>query len=184
MLEEPRMTEGLMLHRCETGSPLDPVCFVTRGEALLALDFGPVEGRLLRLLQRRFGRGVTLTPAMGSHPVSAALTAYVGGELQALDAIALDAGGTPFQQRVWTALRTIPPGEPTSYGVLAARLGSPSGARAVGLANGSNPVSLFIPCHRLVGSTGALTGYGGGIERKRWLLAHERAAAGRQGAPA
>lgn len=175
-----RMTAGLMLHRFETGTPLDPLWFVTRGEVLMALDFGAVEGRLLRLLERRFGAGVPLGSGADGHPVGMALRAYLGGELRALDAVAVDAGGTAFQQRVWAALRTIPPGETSSYGALAGRLGSPNGARAVGLANGLNPINLFIPCHRLVGSTGALTGYGGGIARKSWLLAHERAAGSRQ----
>lgn len=172
------MTETLMLHRFETGTPLDPLCFVTRGEVLIALDFDAVEARLQRLLERRFGGAVALAPTTASHPVGAALQAYLGGGLRALDALAVDGGGTAFQQRVWAALRAIPPGETLSYGGLAARLGTPNGARAVGLANGRNPINLVVPCHRLIGSTGALTGYGGGVARKRWLLAHEQAAAG------
>jgi len=85
------------------------------------------------------------------------------------------AGGTPFQRVVWAALREIPPGRTTSYGQLAARLGRPGASRAVGLANGANPVAIAVPCHRVIGADGTLTGYGGGIERKRWLLEHERA---------
>ncbi len=81
--------------------------------------------------------------------------------------------GTDFQRRVWSALCAIPYGTTWSYGELAARIGSPKASRAVGLANGRNPVSILVPCHRVIGADGSLTGYGGGLERKRWLLAHE-----------
>jgi methylated-DNA-[protein]-cysteine S-methyltransferase len=101
------------------------------------------------------------------------LTEYFAGDRTAFD-LPLNTGGTPFQQRVWAALLEIPYGETTSYGELAQRIGSPGAARAVGLANGRNPVSIVVPCHRVVGSTGSLTGYGGGIETKRRLLAAER----------
>ncbi len=84
-------------------------------------------------------------------------------------------GGTPFQRRVWRALRDIPCGQTVSYGELARRLGQPAAVRAVGLANGKNPLSIVVPCHRVIGAHGSLTGYGGGTERKRWLLAHEAA---------
>jgi len=83
--------------------------------------------------------------------------------------------GTPFQQRVWAALRTIPCGETMSYGDLARRIGQPSAVRAVGLANGANPIPIVVPCHRVIGASGQLVGYGGGLHRKQWLLAHERA---------
>ena len=101
------------------------------------------------------------------------LAEYFAGTRTAFD-LPLNTGGTPFQQRVWAALLEIPYGETTSYGELAERIGSPGAARAVGLANGRNPVSIVVPCHRVVGSTGSLTGYGGGIETKRRLLAAER----------
>jgi methylated-DNA-[protein]-cysteine S-methyltransferase len=107
--------------------------------------------------------------------VTDALQAYFAGELARLNDITCATAGTPFQRMVWGALRTIPPGRTLSYGALAARLDRPSAARAVGLANGANPISVVIPCHRLVGANGALTGYGGGLGRKRWLLAHEGA---------
>ncbi len=84
-------------------------------------------------------------------------------------------GGTEFQRRVWRALREVPHGRTISYGELARRVGQPAAVRAVGLANGRNPLSIVVPCHRVVGAGGALTGYGGGLERKRWLLAHEAA---------
>jgi methylated-DNA-[protein]-cysteine S-methyltransferase len=106
-------------------------------------------------------------------PLREQLRAYFAGELQAFD-VPLAARGTPFQQRVWQLLRTIPYGTTTTYGELARRLGNGNASRAVGLANGRNPIGIVIPCHRVVGADGALTGYAGGIERKRWLLEHER----------
>jgi methylated-DNA-[protein]-cysteine S-methyltransferase len=108
--------------------------------------------------------------------VRTALGAWFDGELGALDRLAVRTGGTAFQQTVWAALRTIPAGETWTYGRLAAAVGSPKAARAVGLANGANPVAIIVPCHRVIGANGALTGYAGGVERKRWLLAHERGA--------
>jgi methylated-DNA-[protein]-cysteine S-methyltransferase len=110
-----------------------------------------------------------------SDAVADRLRAYFDGALEALDDIAVDPAGTPFQQRVWSALREVPARSTISYSDLAARIGSPSAVRAVGAANGANPIPLVIPCHRVIGAGGALVGYGGGIERKRWLLAHEGA---------
>lgn len=101
------------------------------------------------------------------------LDAYFAGELIAFD-LEVQLTGTAFQRRVWAALRTIPYGQTRSYGQLAAQIGAPSASRAVGLANGRNPVSIIVPCHRVIGSNGSLTGYGGGIERKRALLALEQ----------
>jgi methylated-DNA-[protein]-cysteine S-methyltransferase len=103
----------------------------------------------------------------------AALARYFDGELTALDAIPVAFSGTPFQQQVWNALRTIAAGTTLSYRALAKRIGRPKAVRAVGFANGSNPIGVVVPCHRVVGSDGSLTGYGGGLDRKRWLLAHE-----------
>jgi methylated-DNA-[protein]-cysteine S-methyltransferase len=101
------------------------------------------------------------------------LTAYFAGTLTAFD-LPLQMQGTLFQQQVWAALKTIPYGTTKSYGELAQQIGQPKAARAVGLANGQNPVSIVVPCHRVIGANGKLTGYGGGIERKQWLLNHER----------
>jgi len=103
------------------------------------------------------------------------LEAYFDGELSALDTIPVLAKGTPFQQQVWTALRTIPAGTTLSYSALAQQIGRPTAVRAVGLANGSNPIGVVVPCHRVIGANGTLTGYGGGINRKSWLLTHEGA---------
>ena len=106
------------------------------------------------------------------------LDAYFAGRLTRFD-LPLHLHGTDFQRKVWNALLTIPFGRTTSYGALAKALGKPGAMRAVGLANGRNPISIIVPCHRVIGSDGSLTGYGGGIERKRWLLAHEQEVAAR-----
>ncbi|HET6468348.1 MAG TPA: methylated-DNA--[protein]-cysteine S-methyltransferase [Geminicoccaceae bacterium] len=108
------------------------------------------------------------------------LEAYFAGRLQRFD-LPLAPAGTPFQQAVWTLLAAIPYGTTTTYGALAARLGKPGASRAVGLANGQNPISIILPCHRVIGTDGTLTGYGGGLGRKRWLLAHEQAAVAKGG---
>jgi methylated-DNA-[protein]-cysteine S-methyltransferase len=100
------------------------------------------------------------------------LDAYFSGDLQEFD-VALQLDGTEFQRRVWAQLQTIPYGETLSYGELAARVGNANASRAVGLANGKNPVSIIVPCHRVIGADGSLTGYGGGLDRKTWLLTHE-----------
>jgi methylated-DNA-[protein]-cysteine S-methyltransferase len=113
----------------------------------------------------------------GFEEVVAQLHAYFGGTLTHFD-VPLELGGTDFQRRVWAGLREIPYGETISYGELARRLGSPGASRAVGLANGRNPVGIIVPCHRVIGADGSLTGYGGGIERKVWLLEHEGALLG------
>ena len=107
-----------------------------------------------------------------------ALAAWFAGDLGALDGLPVKTGGTPFQRAVWKALRDIPAGETRTYGQLATAIGAPRAVRAVGLANGANPVGVIVPCHRVIGANGTLTGYAGGLERKRWLLAHE--AAGRR----
>jgi methylated-DNA-[protein]-cysteine S-methyltransferase len=104
--------------------------------------------------------------------VRAQLTGYFSGASTQFD-LPLGAQGTPFQTRVWEALRAIPHGQTISYGELARRLGAPKAMRAVGAANGRNPIPIIVPCHRVIGARGDLTGFGGGLERKRWLLAHE-----------
>lgn len=109
---------------------------------------------------------------------SSALAAYFSGDLAALDSLPVACVGTDFQRRVWRALREIPCGATATYGELAAHIGNPKAVRAVGLANGANPVGIVVPCHRVIGADGSLTGFGGGLERKRWLLAHEGAELG------
>ena len=153
------------------------------GEALIVTDAaGDVRGidwhdylpRLMQLLRLHYGR-VDLSPGPAPASVRRALGDYFEGDLGALGTVVWRTGGTAFQRRVWMALTAIPPGQTLGYGALAARLGCPGAARAVGLANGSNPISVVVPCHRVIGANGALTGYGGGIDRKRWLLRHEGA---------
>jgi len=164
----------MTLEIAEFHSPIGTIVLAVRDGTLTALVFA--EGwpdRRARLV-KRFG-DVDLRRAADPAGVSGRLAAYFAGDLGALDAIAVDAGGTPFQRRVWGALRTIPPGETVSYQTLARRIGAPTAVRAVGAANGDNPVGIVVPCHRVIGADGSLTGYGGGIERKRWLLTHERA---------
>jgi methylated-DNA-[protein]-cysteine S-methyltransferase len=155
-------------------SPAGPIVLVAHAAALVAVDFSEPEDRLRRLLRRRFGP-VEPEPADDPLGASSALCAYLAGRLGALDALPVDAGGTAFQRQVWAALRTIPAGATWSYRRLAERIGRPAAVRAVGLANGANPVGIVVPCHRVIGTDGSLTGYGGGLPRKRWLLAHEGA---------
>lgn len=154
-------------------SPIGAIQLVWSGDVLHALDFHDYDDRLHRLLRRHY-RSYTLQPGKAPAHIRAALEAYFAGNLTAIDNIPVETAGTAFQRLVWKALREIPAGVTWSYGELAARIGHPSAYRAVGLANGSNPVGIVVPCHRVIGANGTLTGYGGGIERKRWLLEHER----------
>ena len=141
---------------------------------LRALDFDDYEDRMLKLLRLHYGQAA-LERGPVPVPIRQALAAYFDGALTALAAIPCATAGTPFQKAVWSKLRTIPPATTWSYGELARRLGMPSASRAVGLANGANPIGIVVPCHRVIGASGKLTGYGGGLDRKRWLLMHERA---------
>jgi len=129
---------------------------------------------MLRELERRFGPVAIRRDPDGGAP-GRALRRYFEGDLEALEGVAVDTAGTPFQERVWSRLRKIPPGHTVSYAELARSIGRPSAVRAAAGANGRNPVSLVIPCHRVIASDGKLGGYGGGLERKRWLLTHEGA---------
>lgn len=164
-------------------SPIGPVHLVSDGQALCALELGAPEARLLPLLRARFGPAVALREARDPLGLTARARAWFAGDLAAFDGTAVDGGGTPFQRRVWAALGGIPAGETTTYGALAGALGAPGAARAVGLACGRNPIAIVVPCHRVVGADGRLTGYAGGLDRKRWLLDHERRARGSGGAP-
>lgn len=114
---------------------------------------------------------------------ASALQAYFDGHLHAIDDLVADGEGTEFQRRVWHALRQIPAGGTCSYGELARKVGAPNASRAVGAANGANPIGLVVPCHRVIGSDGTLTGYGGGLDRKRWLLDHEARFSGQASGP-
>ena len=167
----PLRPTNLLLSRLP--SPIGTILLVTDGAALRALDFHDYEPRLHRLLRLHYG-AYTLTPTRDPGPPGPLLQAYFDGDFAALDRLAVQTGGTPFQRQIWAELRRIPPGTTISYGRLAERIGRPTASRAVGLANGANPVAIVVPCHRVIGANAALTGYGGGLHRKRWLIAHER----------
>lgn len=152
---------------------------VLSGENLCGLEFRDSPERCARMMARvqaRFGQA-RAARAPEVRDLAAALDAYFSGEVHGLARVPVLTCGTPFEERVWAALRTIPAGETRTY----ASLGARGEARAVGAANGRNLISLVIPCHRVVPTGGGLGGYGGGVERKRWLLAHEARFAGRTG---
>ena len=153
-------------------SPIGTILLVSDGEALRALDFEDFADRM-HVLLRRYAGPCELTQGRGPADTARRIEAYFAGELTGLDDIPVHTGGSEFQRRVWAALRRIPAGTTTSYGRLAAAIGAPTASRAVGLANGANPVALVVPCHRVIGADGSLTGYGGGLSRKAWLLRHE-----------
>ena len=166
--------ERLRLDRLAT--PIGEAVIVTDEAGYLrAFDWADRDARMVRLLRLHYG---SVVPEPGAAPsnLKRLLRSYFEGDIECLGAIEWRTAGTPFQRSVWTALTTIAPGETLTYGALAAKLGCPRSVRAVGLANGANPISVVVPCHRVIGANGALTGYGGGIERKRWLLNHEGAA--------
>lgn len=168
-----KQTERFSLDRLET--PIGVALLVTDDEGFLrALDWSDYETRLRRLLRRHYGEFV-LEEASSPKSLVRALKGYFSGDLNQLATVKWRTGGTSFQQNVWTALQSIPAGRTSSYGELAARLNIPNGARAVGLANGANPISVVVPCHRLIGADRSLTGYAGGLKRKQWLLEHEGA---------
>lgn len=141
---------------------------------LRAVEWKEYEASLYRMLNRRYKNDpFTLKKAVNPGGFSSTLAGYFAGDLHAIDTLPVTSIGTPFQQQVWHALRQIPCGTTMTYGELAAKLGCPTASRAVGMANGSNPISIVVPCHRVIGANGALTGYAGGVQRKAWLLTHE-----------
>ena len=165
------MPESFNLDRLQT--PIGTALLVTDADGLLrALDWEDYASRMKQLLRLHYGT-VDLKDARSPRELRAALTGYFKGELDRLVAIEWRVAGTPFQQKVWNALPKIAAGTTLSYGALAAKLGMPRAIRALGHANGSNPISVVLPCHRLIGAGGSLVKYGGGLERKRWLLKHE-----------
>jgi len=158
----------------EIESPIGQIAVACTGSAVVALHFSDHRGEFTSDLRRRFGDWEAI---YGQHAadVAARLRLYFVGEIGALNEVAVDPWGTPFQRRVWAQLRMIQPGRTASYGEIATTLGTPTATRAVGAANGANPIGIIIPCHRVIGANGTLTGYGGGLDRKRWLLHHEGA---------
>jgi methylated-DNA-[protein]-cysteine S-methyltransferase len=169
----------MILSRALLPTPLGEMLALDSGEGLCALEFTGPAMRLPRLdarLRRWFPPHEIAdrdTPTIAR--VRAWLAGYfAGADTMSAGELALDMRGAPFERQVWSALRQIPPGETRSYGAIAAALGSPGASRAVGAANGANPIAIVVPCHRVIGASGTLTGYGGGLERKIWLLDHER----------
>jgi len=161
-------------------TPLCPMRAAATERGVCLLEMGSPERRSRAVSELEAACGEPMIE--GEHPLLDQLTdelgAYFAGECRSFS-IPLDTPGTPWQRRVWDELIRIPFGETVSYARVATRLAKPGGSRAVGLANGRNRVSIVIPCHRVIASDGALHGYGGGIDRKRWLLDHERAHTGR-----
>ena len=162
-------------------SPLGPLTVFAGSGLLMGVEFGDnradFEGSAGPELEKEQARRRRVSGLVRTHPDPAgavsALRAYFAGDLQALDRLSVDPIGSPFQQRVWTALRTVKAGRTASYADIAYAIGAPTSTRAVGAANGANPIAIVVPCHRIIGSAGSLVGYGGGLDRKRWLLEHE-----------
>jgi methylated-DNA-[protein]-cysteine S-methyltransferase len=153
-------------------SPIGPLTLAARGSRLCALQFGDTrEALIARWRARQPGLEVKDEPDPAG--VGAVLRDYFAGDIHALDRVTVEMDGTPFQCRVWNALRTVRAGRTASYSDIARAIGLPAAVRAVGAANGANPIAVVVPCHRIIGAGGSLTGYGGGLDRKRWLLEHE-----------
>ena len=156
-------------------SPIGVVLLATdEAGAVRALDFKGFEKRFKRFIERHCGRDATAEKRRGPASIPSALTAYFDGDLTAINTVPIASIGTTFQRKMWMALRKIPAGTTLAYGAFAKRIRRPTAIRAVGAANGANPISIIVPCHRLVGADGSLTGYGGGLKRKRWLIDHEK----------
>ena len=166
----------MTLIRTTIETPLGAMLALASDNGLVALEFD-AEARHLRLHHRlmKFLPGHVIVDGESDvfEWTRSWLTRYFGGQGVELTGLELDQFGDEFERRVWSALVGIPPGTTESYGAVAKKIGSPTAARAVGLANGANPIAIIVPCHRVVGADGSLTGYGGGLERKKWLLAHE-----------
>ncbi len=161
-------------------SPIGNILLVTDQETVVSLDYSGYEHRMMRLLAKRYGPVELVETSSADQDLSTFETdlvtrmhAYLDGDLTSIDPISVNPGGTPFQSTVWHALRSISPGNVMSYGELARQLGNPAAVRAVGTTNSLNPISIILPCHRVIGASGKLTGYAGGLDRKRWLLNHE-----------
>jgi methylated-DNA-[protein]-cysteine S-methyltransferase len=168
----------MILSRALVTTPIGDMLALDSGDGLCALEFTGPEERLVGL-DARLRRWFPPHEIVDADSPTIALTrgwlnAYFAGLSADISGIRLDMRGAGFEKRVWTALRAIPPGETTSYGAIAKALGSAGASRAVGAANGANPIAIIVPCHRVIGSSGSLVGYGGGLERKTWLLEHER----------
>jgi methylated-DNA-[protein]-cysteine S-methyltransferase len=155
-------------------TPIGDMILVASDGVLLLLEFDESRDRVKREIKARFG-DVELQPAANPFGFSDVIRDYFSGNLKAIDDLATDGSGTEFEKNVWAELRKIPCGITVSYGSIAKTLGDIQLSRAVGMANGKNPIAIVVPCHRVIGADGTLTGYGGGLHRKEWLLHHEGA---------
>jgi O-6-methylguanine DNA methyltransferase len=168
----------MQLFRAIISTPVGDMLALASDKGLCALEFTGPTKRLTRLdarLERHFPPHEIIdreTPTLAGARLW--LAGYFAGTSAEIGDLPLDMRGAAFETRVWQALTHIPPGETTSYGSIAKALGSAGASRAVGAANGANPIAIIVPCHRVIGSSGSLTGYGGGLDRKMWLLNHER----------
>jgi methylated-DNA-[protein]-cysteine S-methyltransferase len=174
------MVESLTLLVDRLQTPIGELLIVADSAGKLrTIDWTDHEARMRRLLDRYYGKGgYALQSARDPGGLTSAMRDYFKGDIGAIDRLPVDdTVGTPFQRSVWRALRKIKSGKTISYAELARRIGKPKAVRAAGLANGQNPISIVVPCHRVIGSNGTLTGYGGGLPRKKWLLEHEGALA-------
>jgi methylated-DNA-[protein]-cysteine S-methyltransferase len=169
------MVETLDFFIDRLATPIGELIVIADGDgALRTVDWTDHEARMKLLLDRYYGKGrYTLTPRRDPGGSSSAMRRYFKGDIGVLKDLAVATSGTAFQTSVWKALRKINDGTAISYAELARRIAKPKAVRAAGLANGQNPISIVVPCHRVIGSDGSLTGYGGGLHRKQWLLAHE-----------
>lgn len=161
-------------------SPIGTILLVTDENILVSLDYEGYEQRMMRLLAKRYDTFdlVELQPGSACYNLIerdflTPIRNYLAGDLTAINNLPVNPGGTKFQAKVWQALRFISAGTVMSYGELARQLGNPAAVRAVGTTNSLNPISIVLPCHRVIGANGSLTGYAGGLDRKRWLLKHE-----------
>ena len=163
---------SFLTERLET--PVGPMVLIAKDGVVLLFEFESTPGRVQRQMRARFG-DVELTPTSNPFGISDKIRAYFAGDINAIDDLLTDGGGTEFEQSVWAELRLIPAGTTVSYGSIARKLGDIQHSRAVGTANGKNPIAVIVPCHRVIGADGSMAGYGGGIARKEWLLRHEGA---------
>jgi methylated-DNA-[protein]-cysteine S-methyltransferase len=153
-------------------SPIGPLTVAARADRLVLVRFGDEREWAERFLQRQEPAAAIVDHRDPAGAISA-LDRYFAGDLNVLDDLEVDFYGSEFQRRVWTALRSVGAGRTASYTDIANAIGAPAAVRAVGAANGANPIAIVVPCHRIIGTSGALVGYGGGLDRKRWLLEHE-----------
>jgi methylated-DNA-[protein]-cysteine S-methyltransferase len=169
------MAEPLQFLVDRLATPIGELLIVAdRAGNLRTIDWTDHEARMRLLLDRQYGKGAyAIGAARDPGGLTRAMRAYFKGDIAAIDSLPVETAGTPFQRSVWRALRHIKSGRTISYAELARRIGKPKAVRAAGLANGQNPISIVVPCHRVIGSDGSLTGYGGGLPRKQWLLEHE-----------